>query len=663
MDRIPNFAFQLPIPGRRRRAVILPTVLFILLLLALLSSIFVFKVNADRSATQAQSYQLQSRLAAEAGIERVKMLLRESRFEPSVWYDNPDLLHRIIVWTPGGERRLWGTNEELPEGTVAYRFSIVADDPTDDEHFVRFGITDEAARLNLNTATEPQLLSLVQAAVADFEDVNAQEIVDAILDWRDADSKPNGTASDTEGAYYRSLDKPYLIKNGPYDTVEELLLVKGVTREILYGEDMDRNGLLTPNEDDEDLSYPPDNQDNKLNRGLFPYLTVQSFETNISNDQRPRVYLLASEKILRDQLDPDFADHPEVVDQIVQAVQLQRGANVQRKQSESRRQAEEQRRRDRAIRRRPGGTRNTAEQSSPQREGANGEQPGKEGQAENPGSKEEMRRQRRPSNTTKPPRPREGESPNPPPNAENVPRRGDGSGSEASPTAENKDPQVAEPGEGQPAEGQPPLENPDGQEQVPVGEGQDGAKKPKGSNDGQPRLEPIRSAASLFRPGKDENGHAVPSPLSLDLLPVLMDRTSAVPPSQQKIVGLININTAPPQVLRCIEELSEAQVEAIVAKRAGLEKGVAATTAWLVTEGILDLETFDKVAPQVTARGQQFSIEALGYADHMGMVTRLDVVVDLVGPVAQTIYCRDTSYLGGSFPIRESDKEKRKRVR
>ena len=81
------------------------------------------------------------------------------------------------------------------------------------------------------------------------------------------------------------------------------------------------------------------------------------------------------------------------------------------------------------------------------------------------------------------------------------------------------------------------------------------------------------------------------------------------------------------------------------------------TPAWLVTEGVMDLDTFDQIASSITTRSQQFTIESLGYGDHIGMVTRLQVVVDMVGPIPQTIYYRDISYLGGSYPIREEDKE------
>lgn len=148
------------------------------------------------------------------------------------------------------------------------------------------------------------------------------------------------------------------------------------------------------------------------------------------------------------------------------------------------------------------------------------------------------------------------------------------------------------------------------------------------------------------------------NPLTLDHLAVLLDRTTTLDPKQPAVAGLINVNTAPRLVLKCIEGLAQEQIESILEARARVGARAKETTAWLLTEEVVDLETFERIAAQITARGQQFTIEALGYADHIGMVTRLEVVVDMVGPIAQTIYYRDLSYLGGHYPIREEDLEK-----
>jgi general secretion pathway protein K len=61
----------------------------------------------------------------------------------------------------------------------------------------------------------------------------AGEIVDAVKDWIDADDEVTGAGA--ERRYYAGLDRRYAAKNAPLDCIEELLMVKGVTRELFYG--------------------------------------------------------------------------------------------------------------------------------------------------------------------------------------------------------------------------------------------------------------------------------------------------------------------------------------------------------------------------------------------------------------------------------------------
>ncbi len=55
-------------------------------------------------------------------------------------------------------------------------------------------------------------------------------IIDSIIDWIDANDRPEDYGAEDET--YRSLDPPYSAKNGPLDTLEELLFIKGITPEI-----------------------------------------------------------------------------------------------------------------------------------------------------------------------------------------------------------------------------------------------------------------------------------------------------------------------------------------------------------------------------------------------------------------------------------------------
>lgn len=69
----------------------------------------------------------------------------------------------------------------------------------------------------------------------------ADTIVDSALDWMDKDNLHR--LHGAEDQHYQSLPNPYKAKNAPFDTAEELLLVKGVTEDILFGT-RERKGLI-----------------------------------------------------------------------------------------------------------------------------------------------------------------------------------------------------------------------------------------------------------------------------------------------------------------------------------------------------------------------------------------------------------------------------------
>ncbi len=584
----------------KRDAVILPIVLAVILLLGLLAGMLAFRVNADLAATQAVSQRIQTRLAAEAGVDFVKGLLPVLRLDKNLWYHNPEELHRIIVWADGVDPQEWGTNEELDEGAWAYRFSIVADDLSDDEDFIRIGLTDESSKLNLNTATAEQLLVLVSAAAGDDAEFDAEEIVGAILDWRDSDDNSRSKTGESEAIYYRELDRPYQIKNGLFDTVEELLLVKGVTGKLLYGEDFDRNGLLGLHEDDGDLTFPPDNEDNRLNQGLYAYLTVWSVDDQTSNDNRPRIYLFDEESVVSAALALEFPDEPTVVNYIVSSTRGQGGAN---------------------------GAGNAA---NPGRGGNNNAGGG--GNTEGTGGGSE---------------------------ADTPTGSGSTDNDDGNPRGKlGPQQQVREEGDAAEEETEEPAAEPGGQpsDNTLVGDeaGESEGEEGEETDDAQGALGPIETPAALLLQRETDTG-ALLSPMGVEHLAILMDRTTVVRPG---VVGLINVNTASALVLKCINGLTDEHIASIIETRDSLDAEDQSTTAWLVTEEVLDLETYVRIAPQITARGQQFTIDSLGYADHVGMVTRLQVVVDMVGPIAQTIYYRDLTKLGAQYPIREEDKEK-----
>ena len=151
--------------------------------------------------------------------------------------------------------------ERVPVGG-AY-FWVVRPDRNNDRA-PDFGVDDEGGKVNINTASATTLLMLPGMT---------PDIADAIVDWRDADDTPQPYGA--ESSHYGSLQPPYRAKNGPFETAEELLLVKGVTPELMYGADANRNGLL----DEEELAASGGSMSgreatNDTSRGIHPFVSV-----------------------------------------------------------------------------------------------------------------------------------------------------------------------------------------------------------------------------------------------------------------------------------------------------------------------------------------------------------------------------------------------------
>lgn len=146
-------------------------------------------------------------------------------------------------------------------------FWILRPNP-DDERQYAFGVVDESSKLNINSADIDMLLGLP---------LMTPELAASIVDWRDPDSviTEGGGAEDE---YYLLQDEPSYCKNAPFETLDELLLVKGATRDLLWGVDANRNGVV------DDAAAGQQGQltsfNGQMQCGLCKYLTVYSVEPN-----------------------------------------------------------------------------------------------------------------------------------------------------------------------------------------------------------------------------------------------------------------------------------------------------------------------------------------------------------------------------------------------
>jgi len=118
----------------------------------------------------------------------------------------------------------WADNEtlfkevRLAEGTFSVVRAVSTDGP---EQTAAYGLEDESGRVNLNKATKAALQNLLGDGAGDA----AQSIVD----WRQKTSDAQQSA--TIDAFYAALPHPYPCKHAAYESVGELLLVRGMSPE------------------------------------------------------------------------------------------------------------------------------------------------------------------------------------------------------------------------------------------------------------------------------------------------------------------------------------------------------------------------------------------------------------------------------------------------
>jgi len=101
------------------------------------------------------------------------------------------------------------------------------------ESHICYGFEDEERRLNLNSIYSGNYKVLYHLIVLlGFDETTALTIACSVVDWHDSDDIVTEAPYGAEDDYYAGLERPYHCKNTIFETVEELLLIKGVTKEI-----------------------------------------------------------------------------------------------------------------------------------------------------------------------------------------------------------------------------------------------------------------------------------------------------------------------------------------------------------------------------------------------------------------------------------------------
>ena len=225
--------------SKNQRGIALLTVLWVLTVLMVIVFSFSYMARTETLSTLSFKEGMEKRFLAEAGIERgVYELFYRQKMQPSV----------IKGLVEGGD--IWKIDGRPYSGQLG-----------DGNYLVK--ITDESGKININSAPEIVLRKLIE--IMGIEGIDVDTVVDSIMDWKDPDDLVRLHGAESE--YYQSLPNPYKAKNADFDTLEELLLVKGVTRELLYG--------------------------NGKKKGLIDFLTVQGITKQINVNAASKEVLMA----------------------------------------------------------------------------------------------------------------------------------------------------------------------------------------------------------------------------------------------------------------------------------------------------------------------------------------------------------------------------------
>ncbi|MFO0948181.1 MAG: type II secretion system protein GspK [Planctomycetota bacterium] len=275
-----------------RQGFVLLAVVVVIAMLSLSAYTFTHWLSVEQDTAVADGRRVQARALADSGVSLVEVLALHQQRGTSIpdLQNNLELFSGMVVESP--ETEGVSTTDKEPKyarfavfGSSFTEDSLVPTSP--DKALVRFGLEREGGKIHLNAwfKRDPDALRQALLALPNATD----ELVDSVLDWLDPDDEKRTAGAERED--YEALQPPIVCRNGPVESIEELLLVRGMTREILFGEDVNRNGKLDLNEDDGDASPPFDDQDGTLNLGWYPYLTLYSRERNVDGFGRPRIYL------------------------------------------------------------------------------------------------------------------------------------------------------------------------------------------------------------------------------------------------------------------------------------------------------------------------------------------------------------------------------------
>lgn len=245
--------------NNNQKGIALMAVLWVLVILIALAAEFAFSMKMEVNTTRNYKEDTESYYLSKAGLNlALAELFKKARFH-SIHEEHGWITGNIIpAKTEPDKPAETAVQDETKKEKPVQDFDIVNRTGIELENgTITYTIRDENGKISINSADENTLEKLLEySGVKDI--VKRSTIAQSILDWIDADKlhRVNGAEDD----YYRRKNPPYSAKNGKIETMDELLKIRGMTKEILYGSE-------------------GENEEEKTHKGIVNHLTVYEIPT------------------------------------------------------------------------------------------------------------------------------------------------------------------------------------------------------------------------------------------------------------------------------------------------------------------------------------------------------------------------------------------------
>ena len=197
--------------------------LWALIILALIVGSFSFQVALEGMLISRKKKQFKAEMLARSGVDYARAIIEQNQrareLEIEALEEDPDQFMQSALYVQRG----LSTTSNITITNMG-----------------TFSVTIESAEngRNVNTLNREQWIEIFE--MANVPSTEWDSLIDCLEDWIDEGDLHGLNGAESDDPYYE--EQGYPVKNGPLDSVEELLLIKNWNESILYGKPADDEG-------------------------------------------------------------------------------------------------------------------------------------------------------------------------------------------------------------------------------------------------------------------------------------------------------------------------------------------------------------------------------------------------------------------------------------